>query len=213
MDTTDPRAVLKRLIDEQGADCASLSRLIGRNAAYLQQFIARGTPRRLAEVDRGVLARFFGVPEEWLGGSPVTPPAPALRLVPRLDVAASAGPGAFGEDRAGAPGLGFSEAWLRRLRPAGGAGALSMIAVTGTSMEPTLSAGDEILVDTGDAADRLRGGVYVLRIDGALLVKRLVRGTDGFDIVSDNPAADPVTIADPAGVAIVGRVVWAGRRL
>ena len=40
-------------------------------------------------------------------------------------------------------------------------------------MAPTLSAGDDILVDLADAADRLHDGIYVLRVDDALLVKRL----------------------------------------
>jgi hypothetical protein len=214
VEENDPRVVLRRLIAEQGADCASLSRLIGRNAAYVQQFIARGVPRRLCEEDRATLARYFGVPEAWLGAAPAAAkPGPSLRLVPRLDVAASAGPGAIVEDRGRAPGLGFSEAWLRRLRPAGGADALSLIAVTGTSMLPTLGPGDEILVNTADAGDRVRAGIYVLRLDGALIVKRLVREGDGYAIVSDNPEADAVTIDDPDRLAIVGRVLWAGRRL
>ena len=54
---TDPRANLDRLIRERGEDYVGLSRLLGRNAAYVQQYIKRGTPRRLAEDDRRLLAR------------------------------------------------------------------------------------------------------------------------------------------------------------
>jgi len=207
----DPRAVLERLIRERGEDCASLSRLIGRNPAYVQQFIRRGSPRRLAERDRERLARYFGVPETWLGAEPArVPVAPALLTVPVLDTAASAGPGAVGEDRRSAAGLGFSEAWLKRLRGGGGREGLSVIGVRGDSMLPTLSEGDEILVDEADR-DRLRDGIYVLRVDGALLVKRLVREGDGFAVRSDNPDAGPVDLS--GGVDVVGRVLWAGRRL
>src|SRR3546814_4245944 len=42
-------------------------------------------------------------------------------------------------------------------------------------MAPTLSDGDDILVDGGDAAGRLRDGIYVLRMDDALMVKRVAR--------------------------------------
>src|ERR1700761_8237944 len=107
----DPRAVLDRLIRERGEDCASLSRLIGRNPAYVQQFIRRGSPRRLAEADRQRLGRYFGGPEAWLGAAPAPsrPAAPPLLTVPVIDTAASAGPGAVGEDRLSAAGLGFSE--------------------------------------------------------------------------------------------------------
>ena len=57
-------------------------------------------------------------------------------------------------------------------------------------MAPTLNAGDDILVDLGDGADRLRDGIYVLRIDEALVVKRLALHPVGRSITvqSDNPA-------------------------
>ena len=64
----DPRAVLDRLVVDNGDDYAGLSKLIGRNAAYVQQFIKRGTPKRLPEAERGILARYFGVDERILGG-------------------------------------------------------------------------------------------------------------------------------------------------
>ncbi|HET8612965.1 MAG TPA: S24 family peptidase [Sphingomonas sp.] len=215
MEIRDPRAVLAALAAERGEDYAGLSRLIGRNPAYVQQFIARGTPRRLAERDRALLARYFGVPEQWLGAPPAAAASrPALASVPRLDVRASAGPGAHAEDRASAAGVGFSAGWLRRLRPGGSGGeGLSMIRVAGDSMLPTLADGDEILVDHSDAADRLREGIYVLRLEGALLVKRLAREDDGFAVLSDNPAHGPVDISDPARLEIVGRVLWVGRKL
>jgi len=57
MAEADGRAALARLITERGEDYAGLSRLIGRNAAYIQQFIKRGTPRRLAEPDRRISSR------------------------------------------------------------------------------------------------------------------------------------------------------------
>jgi phage repressor protein C with HTH and peptisase S24 domain len=207
----DPRAVLDRLIRERREDCASLSRLIGRNPAYVQQFIRRGSPRRLAERDRERLARYFGVPETWLGAEIASESErPALLTVPVLDTAASAGPGAFGEDRRSAAGLGFSEAWLRRLRVTGGIEGLSVIGVRGDSMVPALCDGDEILVDELDRV-ALRDGIYVLRAGGTLLVKRLLREGEGFAVRSDNPRADPVDLS--TGIDIVGRVIWAGRRL
>jgi hypothetical protein len=97
---TDPaRANLERLCVERGEDFASLSRMIGRNPAYIQQFIRRGTPRRLGEEERRTLARYFGVSESLLGG-PVTSQGTAemaLVPVPRSAVRASAGPGAIPE--------------------------------------------------------------------------------------------------------------------
>ncbi|WP_342657150.1 hypothetical protein NPJ82_09350 [Sphingomonas sp. NY01] len=46
---------------------ANLSRSIGRNDAYLQQYVARGTPRRLPEDERRKLAMILQVDERLLG--------------------------------------------------------------------------------------------------------------------------------------------------
>ena len=216
MEEAQARAALARLIEEEGADYSSLSRLLGRNPAYIQQYIKRGTPRRLGEEDRRRLADYFGVGEDMLGApaasaGPVRKDAPVE--VPRLDVRASAGPGALGGEEAARGYIAFDPAWLRRV--AGDPKRLSLIRVEGDSMVPTLGDGDEILVDTGDAGERLRDGIYVLRIEDALVVKRVARNPAGarISIRSDNEAYPGWPDCDPAAVDIVGRVVWAGRRI
>jgi phage repressor protein C with HTH and peptisase S24 domain len=210
----DQRAALARLIDERREDYAGLSRLIGRNAAYIQQFVKRGVPRQLAERDRRTLARYFNVPDEALGGpAPLAVAGGAIVSLPRLDVRASAGPGANADGETVTGSVAFDGQWLRRL--AGGRAAdLSIITVTGDSMAPTLIDGDDILVDRGDDAERLRDGLYVLRRDDSLLVKRLaVSPADRLvSVRSDNPAYPGWPDCPPQSLAIVGRVVWAGRR-
>ena len=67
---SDPRHVLERLCVERGEDFAGLSRMLGRNAAYIQQFVRRGVPKRLKEEERRKLARYFAVSEAFLGGPP-----------------------------------------------------------------------------------------------------------------------------------------------
>ncbi len=213
MADADGRAALARLIEEKGEDFAGLSRLLGRNPAYIQQFIRRGSPRRLAEADRRILARYFGVDESVLG-APEAEPGQGLRPVARLDVDAAAGAGAFDGDERGSGHIAFDPAWLRRVAR-GAPDQLSIIRVAGDSMAPTLADGDDILVDRGDSAARLRDGIYVLRIEGALVVKRLALSPAArmLSIRSDNPAYPGWPDCDPAAVDIVGRVVWAGRRL
>jgi phage repressor protein C with HTH and peptisase S24 domain len=214
MAEADPRAVLERLIRERGEDYAGLSRLIGRNAAYVQQYIKRGSPRRLAEDDRRQLAEYFGIDEAWLGGREAIEPAPELVRVPRLDVGASAGPGAMEAEERRLGRMGFDALWLRRLGVQDGK-ALSVIRVQGDSMAPTLSDGDEILVDRGDRVTRLRDGIYVLRIEDVLVVKRLAPSPAGarVSIQSDNQAYPGWPDCPLSDVDIVGRVVWVGRRL
>ena len=48
----DARSTLTRLCAERGESLAGLSRLLGRNDAYIQQYLRKGTPRRLPERDR-----------------------------------------------------------------------------------------------------------------------------------------------------------------
>jgi len=215
MATTDPRATLDRLIRERGEDYAGLSRLLGRNAAYVQQYIKRGTPRRLAEEDRRLLARYLGVDEGMLGGPPLSTRIEAgLVSVPRLDVDASAGAGTLDADERRLGRIGFDATWLRRLGLGGASSRLSLIRVGGDSMAPTLADGDEILVDHDDGAGRLRDGIYVLRIEGALVVKRLAVGPGGrLNVRSDNEAYPGWPDVEPGAVDVVGRVMWVGRRL
>ena len=213
MSDLDPRPALDRLIRERGEDYVGLSRLLGRNAAYVQQYIKRGTPRRLAEADRRLLARYFGVDEALLGGPEGVAAEAGLLSVPRLDVGASAGPGSLDADERRLGRIGFDRQWLRRLG-VGDRGALSVIRVQGDSMSPTLSDGDEILVDRDDGAGRLRDGIYVLRVEGALVVKRLAVGPGGrLSVRSDNAAYPGWPDLEPSSVDVVGRVVWVGRRL
>lgn len=217
MTDLDPRAQLDKLIHERGEDYAGLSRLLGRNAAYVQQYIKRGSPRRLAEEDRRLLARYFGVDEALLGGPPGRGGVndDGLVSIPRLDVRASAGAGALDSDDRRLGRIGFDTAWLRRLGLGGGRpGRLSVIRVDGDSMSPTLSDGDEILVDRDDGAGSLRDGIYVLRIEGTLVVKRLAVGPGGrLSVRSDNDAYPGWPDLDPGSVDVVGRVAWFGRRV
>ena len=222
----DPRAALEALVRERGEDYASLSRLIGRNSAYIQQFIKRGTPQKLDEEDRRTLAAYLRVPEAVLGGpaEAVVRALPAeasgarraadLVMVPQLDVGASAGPGALAGDERPHARLAFQAGWLRELAGGSFAG-LSIIRVAGDSMMPTLAHGDDILVDRGDAGERLRDGIYVLRVEDALIVKRLAMNPAGrrFTIRSDNKDYPDWMDCDPASIEVIGRVIWAGRRL
>jgi hypothetical protein len=222
----DARARLVELARGRGVSLSALSGMIGRNAAYLQQFVRKGSPRKLEENDRRALAMFFGVDEAELGAPPVPAVAtigpggglvaPGLRAadarwvdIPRLALGASAGPGAIPVEEAADDRLRFSQRWLRTLGL--DPGHLSVIEVAGDSMEPTLRDGDEILVDRSPRG--WRDGIHVVRIDDVLLVKRLAQGPAGaIRVISDNPAYASVDRARD-DVVIVGRVVWKGGRI
>lgn len=219
MENADARSRLLALSAQRGVSLAALSALIGRNASYLQQFVRKGSPRKLEENDRHTLARFLGVDEAELG-APVAParainlPVPRRPLadwldIPRLGLGASAGPGSLASEEAAVGQLRFSARWLKQNGLE--AGQLSVIAVEGDSMEPSLRDGDEILVDRSPRP--VRAGIHVIRLDDVLLVKRLEPGPAGrITVISDN-AAYGRSERSAADVEVLGRVVWKGGRL
>jgi phage repressor protein C with HTH and peptisase S24 domain len=211
----DPRKALERLCAERGEDFAGLSRFLGKNPAYIQQFIRRGTPRRLKEDERRKLARYFSVPETLLGGPAQSEPqSSGLVPVTRVLVRASAGPGALPVGERSLPYFAFDDRWLRALTGSG-AENLSIIRVEGDSMAPTLNDGDDILVDRAGCNEALRDGIYVLRVEDSLLVKRLAIHPLGKSVTvqSDNPAYPDWPDCGLDDVHCIGRVIWAGRKI
>lgn len=216
MESNDPRMVLEQLIRKNGDDFASISAMLGKNAAYIQQYIRRGSPKKLDEQDRRKLADFYGVNEQALGGlapnvGKISQATSRLVQIKQLDLGASAGSGSLADD-ADAGAMAFDPKWLKQLGtdPA----KLSLISVDGDSMDPTLCNGDDIMVDHAAAQAPLRDGIYVLRMDDLLLVKRLALGPSGkISIRSDNRQYPDWDDVDVVTVNIIGRVVWTGRRL
>lgn len=216
------RKRLLELTQASGASLSGLSALIGRNSSYLQQFIRKGSPRKLEEEDRHVLAEFFGVDESELRADSASVEEISRALpknlerksadwvdVPRLSLDVSAGPGALAGTEQAFDSFRFSQRWLREQGLE--AGQLSAITVHGDSMEPLLRDGDETLVDT--APRPFRDGVHVVRLGENLMVKRVAsQGGGRLSLLSQNLAYPPVEV-DAAEVEIVGRVVWKGGRL
>ena len=216
MEMQGPQQRLRELAGQRGISLSRLSALIDRNPSYLQQFVGKGSPRKLEENDRRTLARFFGVDEAELGAveeissdSGKFSPRQDWVDVPRLALGASAGPGAIAGDEEAIGVFRFAASWVRGqgLEPA----MLTAIAVMGDSMDPTLRDGDEILVDC--RLSPLCDGIHVLRLDGSVLVKRLDTARPGvLTLSSDNPAYRSIVV-NPGEVEIVGRVVWKSGRL
>jgi len=134
--------------------------------------------------------------------------------VPRYEVAASAGGGAVIHSEQIVDYLSFRSDWVRNSLGVA-VKDLALINVKGDSMEPTLSNEDLILIDlrTQQVEDN---AVYVLQLNGALLVKRIQRKFDGsVTIMSDNTryAAESLSAEATELLHVVGRVVWCGRRM
>lgn len=238
----DPiRLRLLELLEARDTDLKNTSLAIGKNAAYLHQFIYRGSPKVLPEDVREALASHLEVEDAELRHKEVPPRRPRSAVEPQgvdpqregapvrsrrqvvegfsavteIDVRASAGPGAFHEGLEEAKGVWlFPDPVIRhefRARPED----LHVITVDGDSMEPLLSSGDRILIDTSQRVP-VPPGIFVVWDGIGLVAKRVehIPHSDPTKVVirSINPEYQTYE-RDAEEINIVGRVVWAARRL
>ena len=229
----DPvRQALQDKLWQAGLSLAEASLAIGRNKAYLQQYLARGMPRVLSFQDSETLGALLGcdpaelrhdalpAPRPWK--KKPGPGRPRTAPVAEVVVEAAAGPGAWNEDFVLERGRWrLPEAMVRHEGDATPE-ALRILRVRGRSMEPELREGDRLVVDTARTVPAL-GELFVLWDGDGLVVKRVepVRapGADAdpgsesgaggarLRLVSANPDYPPYE--RPAeDVHIVGRVLW-----
>lgn len=155
-----------------------------------------------------------GFAEEQAVYAPPRPAGEGFVYIPRLSVAASAGPGAIAGSEEVVGELAFRRELLRELGVSA-PGALRVLTANGDSMEPLIRPGDLLLVDTG--IDQVtHEGVYVVVFNGAVLVKRLAIDPKGvIYLVSENPRVPAMKVEreDRHEITIAGRVVRVIRAL
>jgi phage repressor protein C with HTH and peptisase S24 domain len=150
----DPvRALVAAAIEQRGLDMATVSRAIGRNHAYLQQYLTRGTPLELPENVREQLAPMLGLQPDQLRSrtkgshtirGDVTGPA-----IPRASLVGPKDLPVFAAARGGKGHLlvNFEPIeYVKRPHMLDGVPQGYGILVTGDSMEPRYNAGDILLV-------------------------------------------------------------------
>lgn len=135
-------------------------------------------------------------------------------MIPQYTARGSNGSGYHNDHVEVSGGLAFKRDWLRRTgsKPEN----LCVIYGDGSSMEPTISDGEVLLIDQADREPR-NGKVYAfLRPDGSVSVKRLQQQmAGGWIIRSDNPDKtrfpdEPISGEDMRQINIIGRSVWRG---
>ena len=224
----DPvRKTLQEQLWKRGVSLAEASVAIGRNKAYLQQYLARGMPRVLSHQDSATLGELLDCDPDLLRHAEIPAPKPWKRrkrrrpaglpgaaVVPEMEVEAAAGsyapPGEIGRERARWQ---IPEAMIRhegRAEPAG----LRILRLAGNAMEPVLREGDRLIVDTARRIPAT-GELFVLRDGGGIVVKRVERVRDGgpprLRLISPNPNYPPSTCL-AGDVEVVGKVIWTVRR-
>lgn len=135
-------------------------------------------------------------------------------FIPRYNLQAAAGHGASTDGEKPLFSMAFRKYWIEHYLRANPAD-LSVISVKGDSMEGVLNNRDVILLNRAD--NEPGSGLYVLRLDGDLVVKRVQRLPGGkLEVKSANEAYSPFEVDlnnTPGDFAIIGRVVWFGRQI
>ncbi len=178
---------------------------LAKAAGVCIEWLATGEgPKTLAELDTAA------IPEKALARLRSSDYA----FIPLYDVRAAAGPGATVESEEIIDLLVINRTWVRQQIGADPAN-LSFLYVEGDSMEPMLRPGEMVLVDRAAAVVPV-DGIYVVRFDGHLMVKRVQReGKNILTLSSANTDYKPITVTpgDGRDLAVIGRVVWHGRNL
>ena len=237
----DPiRERIHDLLWRRGLNLRQASLAIDRNTSYLHRFLERGMPKVLAYRDVQKLAELLGCEEEELrhterprrrkgpapagvsgeSGAPDPAASPpdghGVTEVPEVAVDASAGPGALTGEHVDVEARWFLPENMLRQEGGVNPGAVCILRVRGDSMEPELSDGDRLVVDTA-VHTPATGEMFVLWDGAGLVVKRIEILPPGGDsprlrLKSANP--DYADYDCPAADAhVAGRVLWAVRRV
>lgn len=197
------------MLEKKNISLSSASTAIGKNVAYLHQFINKGSPVSLPEEQRVRLANLLDVDERELTDKPIIRSLKQFRpntvLIDMLDVSACCG---GGQDVVAEPVIGTWQMPLVDLNAMSltSPDNIKIIKAVGDSMTPTVQDGDYVFVDISNQFVT-SDGVYVLRLSTGLSIKRIQNALNGDVIVrSDNPAYEPLT-ANLSDVKVLGRVV------
>jgi phage repressor protein C with HTH and peptisase S24 domain len=221
VDSPDDQALQSRLdtVLRKFASVADLARVIGVSDNAIYKWLSgRGQP---SVANLVALAKASKVSVEWLAtghesaeakrSTPRNADRDDFFYVPRYEIK---GPGARGgplRSEQVVDYLAFRKEWVRSRLNAEPRN-LMLIEAVGDSMAPTLEDADLLLMDLREPRFR-HDGIYVLRREHELEVKRLQRRPDGtLNIISDNPAYEPSIVASDS-VHIIGRVIWSAHRL
>jgi len=131
-------------------------------------------------------------------------------FIPYYDVRLSAGIGLWVDNEQPINTLAFRAEWLQTFVTSQ-FDKLSVVKVSGDSMEDILKNNDTILID--HTQNEVRDGLYALRIGNEVFVKRIQRLPNKLLVISANAAYPPFELSADDDYAIIGKVAWLGRLL
>lgn len=220
------RKLLLGLFEERGLNLSDVSKDLGKNHAYMQQFIRRGIPEKLPEGVRAKLAEMLGIDEQLLGAPLRHAPMVVVSNPPYLKEYAVKGGGSYGGglvadgdwQEGGEPAQEVIAQWA--LPPSYVRNELNLsfdtadiISVRGDSMDDGskfgLSSGDRVIVDRADR-DPSQGAIFAVWDGSGVIVKQVepVRGSDPLRIIckSLNSRYEPFELILDENAHIIGRI-------
>jgi phage repressor protein C with HTH and peptisase S24 domain len=203
-----------RSIHSFSVDCGIADSLIRR-------YIAGETLPRIDTLEK--IAAVAGVSSAWLAfGDAHNEQAFSKEKsefveLPVHDVEVSAGYGRLNDEATIIDTMLFKRAWLAKLRGIASTQSLCLVRVAGFSMIPDLRDGDLVLLDRSQKSVRL-AAIYVLQIDGALLIKNCQPLPGGaLSVTSSNAEFTPFNLTAQqlaSGEAVIeGRALWTFKAL
>lgn len=178
-----------------------------QNQIRMDWLLSGEGPRRreesLVASKKGELSYQFDLPEGVVG-------------IPLMDIPVSAGYGLLAGAEDASDVIYFSEAWLWQTyqqRPKN----LRVFPVVGNSMEPMLRAGEYVLASLVEEGTLPGDGVFIIRLDGSIMVKQLQNLPGSLiKVSSENSSYEPFTInlkEDNLDFAVLARVVISLRNI
>lgn len=225
------RATVRRLMSLTGGNTDSFVSIVGKSWKTVERYLDGATPNSATVA---TLCAAASVPVAWLMVGTAQRNASAgpmkgrrervssstflsqfvddFTLVPRYNVAASAGPGSLAMSEEVSEMMAFRRDWLRRINvnPA----AVGLITSDGDSMAPTIPDKSLMLIDLSEKQLR-HGGIFVIVRYDVLIVKRVELLKKKVALISDNPMYEREDIApeEISDLHIAGRVKWVGHSI
>lgn len=214
---------LKQILSDRGLTATELSRMSDVRVSFIYDVLS-GKSQNPSIITLSKIANSLAIPLNELSGNekPAIGSGHSSKLsqsyaaIAKLDVEVSAGGGSQldNSEHANIEHYMFRRNWIRsglNTQPEH----LRMLSITGDSMEPTITHGDSILVDTSKT-NPSPPGIFVLHDGCGLVVKRIeiIPGSQQprLRILSDNTQYPPYE-RDMHDTRIIGRVVWFARQL
>jgi SOS-response transcriptional repressor LexA len=201
-------------MDERGISQRELAKLVGVSHVSVHQWrtdTATPSKDRLSK-----LCAVFHVPVGWLLYGDEMPLADSSMAdgkylsIPVLSQCAGCGTGVLSEDMSVVQLIRVAKEWFTR--KASGFTSLRnlhIVVASGDSMEPTVSDGDFVVIDSGQKTIST-DAVYCLCYGDGIYLKRIQRHPNGHILlISDNSKYRPIELAEQDNVNVIGRVVLA----